>query len=312
MSASDFEWSRSSTCANGACVEARRLGGVVLVQDSKVPASGGGIMQAWSLSEWRGLVAAVKAHAHHPAVDVLPTDEVWLGFQHAARHEILRFDLDEWDAFVSGVRRGEFDIDKLSGPVGAGGRRHGTRWAATGAGASAVATGAGGISPASPAPVAAEWVSGLNGAPIDVPAGRLTGAPASLPPQEAGQPGPDVFAPTVEEVEELAAVLFEAEDLALTGPWPDRYRMARYILAAGYARLEPPPAEVTEHWCQSVPAWGSGPLVEHVPDESSRGGGTAVATGGAPPDRAGVSGGKAGPGSTPRAPGPAEPTGCAS
>jgi hypothetical protein len=138
--------------------------------------------------------------------------------------------------------------------------------------------------------------SGPNVASMNVPAGRdLSGGSTSPGATGAiattGQPGLDFFGADMVEVDYLAEVITDQGAYLRDA---DPYALARYILDAGYRR-------------DVVPLkWGSGPLVEHV-TEASRGGGTAEATGGAPPDRVGVSGGKAGPGLTPVSPGPAEP-----
>jgi len=356
------EWSRSSHCSTGACVEVRRVGQVVQVQDSKLPLSIGGFAQDWSAPEWSGLLAAIRANAAHPAVDVMPGGSVWLGFQHSGRHEILRFDLDEWSTFVAGVKDGEFDFDKLSGPAAAMGVGAGRTAGPDGTGRpSEVATGAGAAG--NPAPVAADVLgpppvkppncenpeaslgqdppselptgsrvlpgaahthfSGPNVAALNVPAGQPSSVSTAQvsPPQEAGQPGPfatntdvDLVRPdflTGVDVEEWArewaesawAIGFAAGRQATTSEVDEAREWARRT-----APLVPPePAfrvtDVVDCDCYQC---------SRMRNEASRGGGTAEATGGALPDRAGVFGGKAGPGSHPRAPGPADTTGGAS
>lgn len=205
--ADDFEWLRSSSCSSGACVQVARAGQVVLVQDSKKPASGGGQMQAWTVPEWCGLVAAVASGADHPAIDFLPSGHVRLGFTYGARHEVLVFDAAEWHAFTAGVKAGEFDIDELSSPAAGQGLAAAGRQAGHGSAAvpgHQAATGAGEPGMV-PAPVAAprrvmlptnppKWserpaFSGPNVASMNVPAGRLGDPMSPIPPQEAGRPG---------------------------------------------------------------------------------------------------------------------------
>lgn len=323
----DFEWLRSSYCANGACVEVLWTGRCVDVQDSKLyPASP---IQRYSVPEWSGLVAAIKAYAPHVAVEFLPSGHVVLGFRYADRHEPLTFTAAEWHAFELGVRAGEFDTNRLSSPAGMAGNLPApvaaesdlgllpVKPSGRALGLSEVRAGHDPIDTGEPAPAGGSpsLICGPNGSSPIVPAGR-----PALPPQvSAGRPGPDFFAPTVEEVEELAAVMQEALDLLADGPWPGLHQVARYVLAAGYVRAaEQPPAEVTEHWCQVVtdavdaaaPAWGSGPLVEHISDTSESSRGQSAVDAGSVPTQSGAGDveGSAGPGLSPSGPGPAEPT----
>jgi hypothetical protein len=78
-------------------VEAMRVGQVVLVQDSRRPASAGGQLQAWALVEWAELLRAVRLRGPapvgvsseffgHVAVDVIGLEELLLGLD---RHEKL-------------------------------------------------------------------------------------------------------------------------------------------------------------------------------------------------------------------------------
>jgi hypothetical protein len=190
-------------------VEAMRVGQVVLVQDSRRPASAGGQLQAWALLEWAELLRAVRLRGPapvgvsseffgHVAVDVIGLEELLLGLD---RHEKLRFNFAEWNAFVAGVLHGEFEPDALDVPArcesSSSAIRVGPEEEEAGAvlrgGAPAeVAAGVCGVGAVTPAPVAAD---------LDSPAGRdhsreaVEGSPDAV--ATTGQPGAEPPAETI-------------------------------------------------------------------------------------------------------------------
>jgi len=185
-----MSWQRSSRCAKSDCVEVIRQGVTVWVRDSKDLSIK---PQAWDLYEWSGLIDAVTHDRLHPAVVHLDGGGVLFGYQ---VRESFEFDDAEWDAFVEGVRAGEFDFDQLSSPASRGssaGRLVGST-ADTGP-ASPVgpgriaATGAGERSSRPPsAPVAASETVPAGQGPLNAErsdvttgAGELSAAPALVP-----------------------------------------------------------------------------------------------------------------------------------
>jgi hypothetical protein len=274
----------------------------VLVQDAAVPASGGGVMQAWSEREWAELLAAVKQGVTtiHPAVDRTYPGVVF-GLH---RHEKLTLSSAAWDRFVREVRADTYDFDELSSPAATMGVGAGAAGPDGTGRPSEAAAGAGGLGPPS-APVAADVLgpspvkprgtcgassghdaglltdgesvlpgaahthfSGPNVAAMHVPAGRdhledPTAGEASGAIATTGQPGPDVFTAEDVEVDYLAEVITEAWEKCIQY---GSYSLARYILEAGYRRDPVRPA-VMGPWREEAASalkWGSGPLVHHV------------------------------------------------
>jgi hypothetical protein len=181
-------------------VEAMRVGQVVLVQDSKRPASAGGQLQAWGHAEWRSLLGAVSAGVPDVAVDVQRDGSVLFGRAWRS-DDVLTFDAGEWLAFVEGVRAGEFDVERLSTPSrceasssSVGAAEEGEAGASPRGGAPAeVAAGVCGVGAVTPAPVAADLDSPA-GRPRDASTGEVVLSPADRPGSDAAgtgaSPGP--------------------------------------------------------------------------------------------------------------------------
>lgn len=94
---------RRARCDFGQCVEVATVSGAVAIRDSKNP---DGPVLTYTAPAWQSLLAAVKAGTGHERVSDMPGGEVCLT---DARLAHLHFTAAEWDAFVAGVRNGEFD-----------------------------------------------------------------------------------------------------------------------------------------------------------------------------------------------------------
>jgi hypothetical protein len=191
-------------------VEVMRVGQVVLVQDSRRPAAAGGQLQAWALLEWAELLRAVRLRGPapvgvsseffgHVAVDVIGLEELLLGLD---RHEKLRFNFAEWNAFVAGVLHGEFEPDALGVPArceasssvaGVGPEEEEAGASLRGGAPAEVAAGVCGAGAVAPAPVAADLDSPA-GRPRDASTGEVVLSPADRPGSDAAgtgaSPGP--------------------------------------------------------------------------------------------------------------------------
>jgi hypothetical protein len=105
-------WVKSSlSFANGNCVEVSGLGGTVLVRDSKN--RDGGVLR-YTRAQWAALLGEVRAGRLAAAGDQVvncyaPGDDPENG------NPVLRFNPDEWHAFIGGVQNGEFDHFGRSG-----------------------------------------------------------------------------------------------------------------------------------------------------------------------------------------------------
>lgn len=107
----------SLQCSNGACVEVSHSDGMIYVRDSKdhdVPH----LMwspQMWESSVWQPIVEGCLPSG--ATEDGLPTpgpaqSPLWAGG--AVTWLGLRFDAEEWKAFVDGVKAGEFAVEVLT------------------------------------------------------------------------------------------------------------------------------------------------------------------------------------------------------
>ncbi|MCW2900123.1 MAG: hypothetical protein JWO67_2388, partial [Streptosporangiaceae bacterium] len=140
-------WRRSSFCgASAGCVDVRRDGDKIQVRDSKV-APEDALVLSWSVDEWRELLDAIRRGTDH---DDLTEDfaGVWIGSGH-----YLFFGPDEWTAFVKGVKVGEFEPERLSGPTSSEGYDAGQPVGVGGGSNQIAATGAGGVESAPGEPV---------------------------------------------------------------------------------------------------------------------------------------------------------------
>jgi hypothetical protein len=119
---------KSSFCANRECVEvAGSQGEVVLMRDSKDQS---GALLEFSLGAWDAFIRGIKAgefdkkgilmepewkkssysFANGNCIEIQQVaDSVWMRDSKHPAGPLLRFTLSEWDAFISGVRNGEFD-----------------------------------------------------------------------------------------------------------------------------------------------------------------------------------------------------------
>jgi hypothetical protein len=179
-------WRKSSfSDTPNSCVEVRHESDVVYVRDSKL--GDDSPVLRFAAASWLVLTDAIVAPRDgdpwkivHRSIAYEPDGHVLLST--SDRSPELRFDADEWKAFVYGVRAGEFDPEKLSEEVTSEPGCDGSDKAATGAVEEGCRT------PGSAVPVAA---------PLNVPAGRPgEDTPPVSPglPAVNGQPGPDLSA----------------------------------------------------------------------------------------------------------------------
>ncbi|MBF6100164.1 DUF397 domain-containing protein [Nocardia cyriacigeorgica] len=126
MSTDDrLAWRTSSYSSNGeACVEvapaARRAGGAaesgdheVYVRHSKRPDAG---TIAFTASDWTALIGQVRAGSFDLTGGVTVQKDGTETILHARDTGVtLRFDQDEWEAFIAGADAGEFDHARLGG-----------------------------------------------------------------------------------------------------------------------------------------------------------------------------------------------------
>jgi hypothetical protein len=174
-------WRKSSfSDTPNSCVEVRHESDVVYVRDSKL--GDDSPVLRFAAASWLVLTDAIVAPRDgdpwkivHRSIAYEPDGHVLLST--SDRSPELRFDADEWKAFVYGVRAGEFDPEKLSEEVTSEPGCDGSDKAATGAVEEGCRT------PGSAVPVAA---------PLNVPAGRPgEDTPPVSPglPAVNGQPG---------------------------------------------------------------------------------------------------------------------------
>lgn len=102
-------WTTSTRCDHGACVDVGFVMSAdldqVLVRDSKHP---DGPVIAYSPAEWAAIVDAAT-FARPGCIAYLPGGTAaWLGETDAGERVWLEFTLAEIDAWVAGVRAGEF------------------------------------------------------------------------------------------------------------------------------------------------------------------------------------------------------------
>lgn len=105
-------WTRSSYCANGACVDVAYEDERILVRDAA------GTIIELRPDVWKAVLTHV-AEGRTPAnAHSYPDGRVeWLGMPPYTGTEpvTLRYDAAEWAAFVAGVRGGEFTVAALAG-----------------------------------------------------------------------------------------------------------------------------------------------------------------------------------------------------
>lgn len=98
---------RSSRCDAGACVLVAYRDGTVQVRNSRDPNHP---PLVYGRDEWQALVAALSADPDsHPDLAQSAADWTW-----AKGGVIQRFTAVEIEAFVDGVRDGEFHVDRLA------------------------------------------------------------------------------------------------------------------------------------------------------------------------------------------------------
>jgi hypothetical protein len=263
-------WVRSSSCGgSSACVEVAFFGRCVNVRDSKHGLASP--FQRWELWEWEELLTAIKSDACHPAVDwqfMASEGAVQLGMGY--RHEPLRFTHAEWAAFVAGVDGREFEVDRLqaqspswsqpssvSGPSDApDGSGEAVASVCHDSGAAAAA-GEGASNPPSPAALtdSPAGPDPLRGRALDEATGCATSPQSQA--RVSGQPGPDDARAAAR-----AAVVARYEQEYLEVVVLDDFRAVLHSYAD--AAVD---AFLTATLAASL-RWGSGPLVQHVPDDS--------------------------------------------
>jgi hypothetical protein len=209
-------WRKSSfSDTPNSCVEVRHESDVVYVRDSKL--GDDSPVLRFAAASWLVLTDAIVAPRDgdpwkivHRSIAYEPDGHVLLST--SDRSPELRFDADEWKAFVYGVRAGEFDPEKLSEEVTSEPGCDGSDKAATGAVEEGCRT------PGSAVPVAA---------PLNVPAGRPgEDTPPVSPglPAVTGQPGPlddqiDLLLNFPELVEAVACAEYEYDNESTPGGW---------------------------------------------------------------------------------------------
>lgn len=102
------EWSRSR-CSMGSCVEVERQDEKVYLRDSKLGEESPVI--EFTPACWSEFLDAVRRDALPDDAIEMMDGGVWLpvpGPRFDGWH--LKFDREEWDAFVKGVKAGEFDL----------------------------------------------------------------------------------------------------------------------------------------------------------------------------------------------------------
>lgn len=120
-----IHWHQSSLCAGGDCVRVAAGEDAILVRDSKqvkelgdeAPILRFSVQSWWVLTDAIVVAEDMWAVAHRSIA--YDGDEVILST--SVRSPRLRFDRGEWEAFVYGVRAGEFDPFTLSSPAAARG-----------------------------------------------------------------------------------------------------------------------------------------------------------------------------------------------
>jgi hypothetical protein len=117
-SLSDLNWRNASDTANS-CVDVALDDALVRVRDSKDP---DGPTLSFDLRAWRLTLSAVRAYSYPPGTFTGPNGVTW------QRDGVeRRFTWAEWDAFAAGVKRGDFDLERLAVATWDGGPVPGTR-----------------------------------------------------------------------------------------------------------------------------------------------------------------------------------------
>lgn len=100
-------WARSSRCDAGACVLVAYHDGTIRVRSSRDPNHP---PLVYDRDEWQVLVAALSVDPDsHPDLSRSGGDWMWV-----KGGVTQRFTAAEIEAFVDGVRDGEFDVDRLA------------------------------------------------------------------------------------------------------------------------------------------------------------------------------------------------------
>lgn len=107
-------WRKAGGCAHGDCVEVRRTAAGVEVRDSKQP---DGPVLTFDEPAWRRLLSTLRADLRPAGVYRDDDGDVELWQKQAGRLVILTVSQEDWDAFVGGVRGGEFDLERLAAEV---------------------------------------------------------------------------------------------------------------------------------------------------------------------------------------------------
>lgn len=110
----EVQFVRSSACGAGSCVEVARVDDRVLVRDSKLGADSPVI----SLSSEQWVMALTRVESDSRPLGTFRTYQEGtfdpVGMDWAWEGVTLSFTDEEWGAFVDGVKKGEFDLPKLS------------------------------------------------------------------------------------------------------------------------------------------------------------------------------------------------------
>jgi hypothetical protein len=228
----EISWAASSKCSVGDCVQVRREQDLVYVRDSKL-GDNSPVLRFTGVAWWVLTDAIVTAKDYmavrHRSIAYEPDGHVLLST--SVQSPQLRFDADEWKAFVYGCRAGEFDPDRLTERFQSSSSRRGVAeedWAGVvtreAAPSQIAATGAG-VPASPPAPVAAheplaDAASTPGAAQADGPGWRPSPATGA---GEAGaassRPAP-VAAPTLGWISVAAIDAVEAVALELCAAWP--------------------------------------------------------------------------------------------
>jgi len=105
-------WRRSRRCEAGACVEVSGDQDKVLIRDSKDP---DGPVLTFTAGFWEWLLERLAAG--ETVSTIVPENGGMRWWNQIDGWVYLDFTGEEWDTFVTGVRDGEFDLDRLAGSV---------------------------------------------------------------------------------------------------------------------------------------------------------------------------------------------------
>lgn len=250
----DVNWARSSFCSTNGCVEVAWVGDVIRVRDGKSRDESPTI--DYTPDQWVLFLARiVEEGMAHEAFLRLDDGGVDLVHSKPEGSTVLVFDREEWDSFVEGVEKGQFDLRKLSAQVPA----------------RAVADGAVSGYPGPDAASVAEGSRpGTPSATLDSPAGQQS-ADTSSGCADADRPGPEpvhgalvqLCRPDWTPTPTLGDPTGGVEDWA--------HEWATDSFAAGMALAEKIAESRAAALVNEANEWAKAiaPLVEHVPNESS-------------------------------------------